>query len=226
MVQLLRLDGQRIVEAHRGSLQIDTRDDFKKSLSNIDEIKIDAMLALTAEVSQQNDCSDDRDRLYGVCYILKSLLSDITPVNYYKSADEVYTGFVLATLRSIGRFWPTLLKRLTSDMVSEAPSWTPHFEYRYRGIDVSSFDSRYLRIEKSATNHSHMDMDSVEISTSTKLVAKGVLIASIFRTTTTYTCVKSVMDLISVGQVHFRDWLKTFAIFQDKFALKETCQIY
>ncbi|PSN61994.1 hypothetical protein BS50DRAFT_134816 [Corynespora cassiicola Philippines] len=66
-----------------------------------------------------------------------------------------------------------------------------------------------------------MHMDSVEISTSTKLVVKGVLIASIFRTTTTYTCVKSVMDLISVGQVHFRDWLKTFAIFQDKFARKE-----
>jgi len=140
-------------------------------------------LGNAVRICQINNCSDPRDKVYGIYSLLPGCINELPDINYRQDEFSLYEDFTRATILISGTFWPAALP-ISADHNPNLPSWVPDFglelDNDVLGESEASFPFHKTRI---ASFHSlNNSQNTVEILPAAKhgtFALKGELLAHI-----------------------------------------------
>jgi hypothetical protein len=124
--------GQSLAKIQRTTLaRID-----QNTLDTAERVQFNTWMGVTALttfilLSRSNNCSDPRDKIYGLYGVLMEQFEHLPEVDYTIDPAKVYEDFTRAAMESTTKFWPAFVDFWQPELKSDLPSWVPDMESIY-----------------------------------------------------------------------------------------------
>ena len=95
------------------------------------------------KIALMNDCTNPRDKVYGVYGLLSDCGASLPPVNYSVSEFELYQAFTRAMITITGAFWPAAIY-VPDNVHPDLPSWVPNLSITAQSLEWWESDKGHL----------------------------------------------------------------------------------